>query len=991
MKKLLQLNYYSKLAIVLALAIVIDSPVRAQLMINEISISNVNRELDPNYDYSGWIEIYNSSDNNIDLKNVYFSDEEGNPLKYKLSSNRLVPAKGYEVVWLNDEIASPATGYFLDTDADDGGFLSISDKSGNVYDTLTYPHQYTNISYGHSIDADKESPLVYFQQPSFKSSNDGVAVATEVVETPKISQKSGFYDAAINVEISCKTKDAQIYYTTDASEPTKESNLYTGPISVNTTTTIRSRAFKDEYLDGLIATATYMINERKPESLPVVFLTTSRENLYDDMTGIYCVGTNGIILTSATPKANYNRDWTRWAHFEMFDEDRDIHVNQPIGLAISGNATRGYDQKSFKIKGKIRFGKKRFDYPLFPTREGLRYKSFLLRAGGQYYNAVQLIHDATIQSLADVTPLDYQASTPAVVYLNGEYWGIYNLRERKNKDMVYSHYGISETDVDIIEYSWRAVAATGNKDRINELDAFAKSSDFSNDDNYAKMCEMIDIDNFLYYMAIELLIKNNDWPNNNQQTFCPHRDGGKWKWILQDLDKALEANPANKLKELIESTSTLLSTKLIVYLLQNEKFKEDYITVQSLVAGSVYSPSRFAARLSTMKKAIEAEYPYYQKKWPEQGKNNLEKATKKTIGLEAQSVEKIYEYMQENLSLGAVHSLSIDASQANVPLLFKNRRIPILPYEGKWFENKMLVLQAPLYDKNKKFVAWEATSGSSVRSIETTTMELLLTGDTKIKAIYEETDMVRRSGLYINEISADNATYVDEKYKYEDWVEIYNSSNEPIDLSEYYFSNDKNELSLFHFPNENKEKTLIPANGYGIIWCSKNPERGPLHTSFKLPKDGGSIYLSKENTDGTIALVDSICYPAHDQSVSFGRYPDGTETLVTFSVPSFKQMNLYSPYNIPGYTEDYPLVTGVEDIRLTDELHPLVYKAQNDYLYVKSLEKVRLQIISINGNVWYREDGMENEYALDVVKFPHGMYVVILESECERWIYKFIR
>lgn len=104
--------------------------------------------------------------------------------------------------------------------------------------------------------------------------------------------------------------------------------------------------------------------------------------------------------------------------------------------------------------------------------------------------------------------------------------------------------------------------------------------------------------------------KNGDWPNNNQTLFCPHSEGGKWKWILQDLDKCLEnGNATNKLQSLIESTSTLLSTKLIVYLLNNENFKDEYITVQSLVAGSVYAPERFKTRLNEMKRLLSQSIP----------------------------------------------------------------------------------------------------------------------------------------------------------------------------------------------------------------------------------------------------------------------------------------------------------------------------------------------------------------------------------------------
>lgn len=116
----------------------------------------------------------------------------------------------------------------------------------------------------------------------------------------------------------------------------------------------------------------------------------------------------------------------------------------------------------------------------------------------------------------------------------------------------------------------------------------------------------MDIDNFLYYMSIQIMGKNMDWPNNNQLVFCPHAKGGKWKWILQDLDQwVVGGSPINKLQALIESTSTLLSTKLIVYLLNNEKFKDEYITVQSLVASSVYAPERFKTRLTEMKKLLK--------------------------------------------------------------------------------------------------------------------------------------------------------------------------------------------------------------------------------------------------------------------------------------------------------------------------------------------------------------------------------------------------
>jgi hypothetical protein len=819
-----------------ALLLLAAAPLRAQVSINEISICNVNGELDPNYDYSGWIELYNSSDADLNIKNFYFSDEAGNPIKYKLSSDRTLPAKGYAVVWFNDEIRNSTTGYTLDTDANDGGILTVADANGNIYDSMTYTEQFPNVTYGRPSDGDVASAPVYFIESTFCKSNNGSATGIETVKTPKFSLESGFYDGAVTVAITCKTADAKIYYTTDTSEPTVESTLYTGEIQIDKTTVLRAKAFKDGFLTGIIGTATYLINERKPESLPVVFLTTDTANLWNDSIGIYCVGTNGIYLTSDNPVANYNRDWTRWAHVEYTNKEHGVSVNQSVGIGINGNASRGYPQKSFKVKAKTRYGENRFDAPLFPSRDGLRYKSILLRSGGQYYNSIPLLHDACIQSLADVTPLDYQAATPAVVYLNGEYWGIYNLRERKNEDIVYSHYGLDDTAFDIVEFSWRAVASHCTLTAWNEFSNIVQTADFSNDEEYAKVCELMDIDSYLYYMSIEIMLKNSDWPTNNQLFFHPHT--GKWKWILQDTDKCIEnGNPKNLLKGLMNSTSDLLSNKLIVLLLNNEKFKEEYITVQSLVAGSVYAPDRFATRMNAMKDVIAAEYSYHQARWTEQGKGNLSQRTANTIWCEEMACSQIYDHMKENFSLGDVHALTINSDQTNVPIMFNNRQIPVLPYDGKWFEGKTLQLQAPLYDKEKKFAYWEITGadGSVAKQTETT-LNLSVDKDMQVVAVYETTTDARRSGIFINEISANNASFVDNEYKYEDWIEIYNASEEDIDLGGYYVSNKKEDLTLFQIAASDAKTSTIPAMGYGIIWCSKKPERGIMHTRFKLGK-----------------------------------------------------------------------------------------------------------------------------------------------------------
>lgn len=426
------------------------------LKINEISVGNVSMELDPDYDFSPWVELYNDSTVPVNIKGLYFSDEEGNPQKYSLKEDREIPAGGYAVVWENDEL-SDGKGVYFDMDMD-GGYISVSDVDGNILDYIEYPEQYTNVSYGRTTDGEDE--FGYFIKPSLKSSNNGSLTGTGVAATPVFSVESGFYSTGLTVDISCSTTDAVIYYTTDGSVPTKEDKKYSGEITISKTTSIRAKAFVDGSLDGYAASATYMINERKPD-LPVVFFVVDTSYLFNDTIGIYCVGTNGISGSGAAGIGNYNHDWTRYSNFEFYDKG-ELKINQNVGIEISGHGSRGYPQKSLKVKSGKKYGKKNIDYEFFPDKPGRKFKSILLRAGGQQYISGFIIRDAVMQQLCSAFPLPYQAYLPAVLYINGKYWGIHNIRERNSADNIYSNYGLDKDEIDLLNYDWYLVVSEGN-------------------------------------------------------------------------------------------------------------------------------------------------------------------------------------------------------------------------------------------------------------------------------------------------------------------------------------------------------------------------------------------------------------------------------------------------------------------------------------------------------------------------------------------------
>lgn len=981
-----------------------------ELFINEISICNVSKDLtvfprkgkdDVFYpdtanaqylDHSGWIEIYNPSEKEFKGEKIYFSDDETRPLKYNISNVRPIPPKSFVSYWFDIELKDTQTAELMDLDTD-GGYLSIASSKGTILDHIYYPQQYADVSYGRTTDGTGE--WKYLKKTTLNASNNSVGSAEQPIATPIISQKSGFYPGSIEVTITCDTPDAAIYYTLDNTNPNENKLRYIHPITIDKTTTLKAKSYKEDHLEGLTATATYMINERKPE-LPTIFVSLDPEYLYNDTIGIYCVGIKGIGGPAGALKANYFRDWTRLGSFELLDKDGNSCISRPVGYSISGNMSRTQSQKAFKVKATSKFGVKRLDYPLFSTKDSRRYKSILLRAGGNLNLGLMLVKDAGLQSLADATPLSYQAYEPCVVYLNGEYWGLYNMRERSNKHNVYSNYGYANNEFDFVDNNWAAYYINGNKIIYKELETFIKENDLSIQENYNKIEEMIDIDNYIYYMSIEILLNNTDWPKGNQRLFFYKGGNGKWRWLLNDLDHTIKGKTGDKLGSILKSAPTEkeLSVSLIYHLLKNETFKNKYIELQSIVAGSIYTPARIEQAFNKAWNNIKTEFSYNIERWPEikvDPEKSIPGMVANAKGLNAET----YKKLAEHFSLGDTCQLLITSNHADVTLIFNDHQIPVLPYDGKYFKERSIKLKAPLYDAYNKFQQWEIQKeGQELEIITQPELNIMLESPTQIVARYGNSDMIRRAGLYINEISASNAIFVDNEFKYEDWFEICNNTNEAIDLAGYYISNNKENPTMCKIPPdaEGKVSTVVPARGHSIVWCSKKPERGAMHTNFKLAKEGGTLYLSKEE-DGVVALIDSVRYTEHSDYTSFGRYPDASETLVTFDYPSFKKANQYSSYNRFAYIEDYPLVpNGIENAQKNDENLLIYTDHARTELIIESEEELMICIYSISGELMLQKQlANANTLTINISAFNKGTYIVSLHGKNTNTTYKFAK
>lgn len=940
------------------------------LIINEISICNTAEVLDPNGNYQDWIELYNPDTATVLLHTLRYADQRGQLMEFRLRNARTIAGGQHALIWLNKEITD-FRGNYPDLDAD-GGFFALSDSLGNLLDSISYPRQYSNVSYGRVHEDSLR--YAYFVRSTPGSTNATSGTATQPIATPELSVPGGFYSFPVSVRISCATPGVRLYYTIDGSEPELYSIEYTGePVFINRTMPLKVRAFADGYLRGQTAVATYLINERKPDGLPVAMLTIDEKYLYDNQLGIYVKGTNGVYHFSNGDTANYNRKWTRPGHFEFLDSENNLKLNQAVGVSVLGSITRNYDLKSFDIKASKRFGTPRLDYSFFPSKEGRRFKSIALRNGGNNDFPGFIFRDAFSQSLVENIDLDYQAYEPCVLYVNGKYWGLLNLREKSTKDYIYSNYNYSPDDIDLV---YMSEALLGTTQKLDPVDSLIMRNPIINDSMYNHLKTLIDIDNYMNYLVVENVLINTDWPVNNNRHFTLRGTADRYRWLLNDMDRSLLFEGHNAIERIRAENNINLQHRMIQKLSMAEPFQNHLIDVQSIYTATLFGERRMLEQLANVADRYRNEYPYHAARWNPEWESWLDLGYQRTKDRLSIVVDKSYMDMKLNFNLGDTVHLTIRSNVPKTALHFNGHLIPMLPYDGKYYKGRKVKLTAPEYAGGQKFRCWLVTELKRTRMVYSLEVELEMTYITTIEAIYGKAEEVRRTGLYINEISPANTIFTDEQFRYEDWVELYNNSDSALSIEGYYLSDRPDNPALHRFGVQPK---LIAPYDRQIVWCSAATWRSNAHTGFKLKAEGGTLYLSKDTPDG-IQLVDSMHYPAVDGKKSVGRYPDGEEQIVIFNRPSFKLNNFQSTYNVPVYRQPSQLIRYEEPV--DQELGIRVMFQPKSVLLIREQRiPATLDFYDMAGLKIRTENLDAYLHSYDMSAYPSGLHLLVYTDE----------
>ena len=704
--------------------------------INEFLAANSYTSIDPDFgQFSDWIELYNYSNQEIDIGGYHLSDDKKSLDKYPIPKGTTIPSHGYKIIWAdkkNSDKKDIHTNFKLSAKNDS---IIFSDAGLNIIDDITFIKQKSDIS------ASFVDGKMLFFNPTLKSANKNPNSSSKKSKKPDFSIDSGFYANTQTLTLTQKNGGA-IYYTTDGSIPTKNSTIYSSPISVSKTTAIRARGLEDGKFLSSITNHTYLINENI--TLPVVSIAIDDKYLYDDKIGIYVLGTDKSGKTNPIPvyeggleSANYMQRWMRPASIEYI-KDGKSQVSENIGIRISGARSRTNPQKSFAIFTKDKFGAKSITYPLFEDKPNIKkIKSFVLRDSGNDWEWTML-RDGLFQTVAkDIKNINHVSYNPTVVFLNGNYWGILNLREKPNEAYLEANYGVNSKKIDLLVGSEKV--ASGDDTSYQNLLNYIENNDLSNEESYNYVKNQIDIDELINYEIMEIFIANTDWPQRNMKFWKERSVSGKWRWLLYDTDFGFGTMIDDNVNIDTFSLAKKHSENIIYNkLLDNKTFRNKFTSRFTTYLNTIFLPENINKKITTLKTKIEPEIKRHYDFWSNSQWTKASKLAWIDSSNWEESVQKLYSYSNKrNAIVRALlkDSFSLHGSKNLTIPLAQNGKIYIdgieltKNYNGDYFKKSKITLKA-IPKQGHQFIKW--SNGQTTPEIN-----INISNDTLLEAIFQ--------------------------------------------------------------------------------------------------------------------------------------------------------------------------------------------------------------------------------------------------------------
>lgn len=744
----------------------------------------------------------------------------------------------------------------------------LSNISGEIIDSLKLISADSDISIGRKNGGNE---IYFFNQPTPGSENIFNGFSGQV-ETPTLTFPSGFYQNGISINAGNSNPNIRTYYTLDGSEPDENSTLFAKNLILSSTKVLKIKSFQENLLPSRTFTQTYFIGEN--EYLPVISISTDPYNLWDYNYGIYVLGPNA---ESSIPNfgANFWEDWSRPASFEYFEIDKNIAKQWNADIKIYGAWSRAHPQKSLAVFAK---GNETFDHKFFPNLSIDNFESIVLRNSGNDWN-LTLLRDGFIHTIANDLDIDNLAFQPSVMYLNGEYWGIHNIREKVNLNYLASHYNVEKSSIDLLELEGFVI--DGNNESYIALTEFLYANSLDDNENYKIVASQIDIKSFVDYNLFQIFIGNTDWPGNNNKFWRSRTEQPKWRWILFDTDFGfgyLDSYRHNTLEYATEPNgpdwpNPPWGTLLLRKLLENETFKNQFVNRFADLGNTIFKPENLSKILTSISKKIRNEIPDHIEKWNAFDFSTWEyniSVIKNFGDLRFSFLSTHFEnYFSFNgKQVVVINNNDINGGKIKLNSLTLNQNT----WYGNYFKGSKIIVKA-LPNPGYEFAGWSGSANSSSDSIE-----ILVNSTIDLRANFNKKNNFKN--IVINEINYNSNTNFDT----EDWVEIVNNSDEIIDISNWIFS-DENDTNIFVIP----QNTILQSQEY-LVLTSDSTDFKTYHTSvnnfvgnfnFNLSNGGELIRLFNSQME----IIDSVRYDDVNPWISI---PDGSGSTLELLNPNLE-------------------------------------------------------------------------------------------------------